>query len=61
MKFNIPTPVAVGVIILVLLIVSVIFWRAFFKPTEVELKPEQLPAPLKEMMGPGPRQAPTPP
>ncbi|MCS7265110.1 MAG: hypothetical protein NZ805_09795 [Armatimonadetes bacterium] len=61
MKLNIPMPVALGVIILALLIVGVIFWRALFKPREVELKPEQIPAPLKEMMQPSPRQAPTSP
>jgi hypothetical protein len=61
MRFNIPTPVAIGVIILVLLIVGIIFWRSLSKPTEVELKPEEVPAPLKEMMGPSPRQAPTSP
>ncbi len=56
MRREIPLPLAIGIIVVVLLIVGVLFWRGLFKPREQELKPEEVPPVLKEMMGP--RQSP---
>ncbi|GBC97958.1 hypothetical protein HRbin17_00453 [bacterium HR17] len=58
MRRAIPLPVAIGIIVGVLLIVGVLFWRALFRPTVVELKPEELPPTLKQLMGPSPSQRP---
>ncbi len=58
MRKAIPLPIAIGIIVVVVLIVGFIFWRMFFRPTVVELKPEEIPPAMKQIMGPSPRQRP---
>ncbi|MDW8121694.1 MAG: hypothetical protein RMK62_05210 [Armatimonadota bacterium] len=58
MRREIPVPLFLTVVVLIVLIAGLIFWRIVARPTEVELTPERMPAPLKEMMGPAPRQSP---
>ncbi len=56
MRREIPLPVAIGIIVVILLVIGVLFWRALFKPREVELKPGEIPPPLKELVAPSPRR-----
>lgn len=56
MRKEISLPLAIGIIVVVLAVVGFLFWRGLFKPREAELKPEEVPPVLKEMMGP--RRAP---
>ncbi|MFA0731574.1 MAG: hypothetical protein LKKZDAJK_001799 [Candidatus Fervidibacter sp.] len=52
MRKEIPLPLAIGIIVVVLAVVGFFFWRALFKPRETELKPQEVPPVLKEIMGP---------
>jgi flagellar biosynthesis/type III secretory pathway M-ring protein FliF/YscJ len=54
MRREIPLPLAIGIIVVVLAIVAFIFWRALFKPREAELKPEEMPPAMKELLTPSP-------
>jgi hypothetical protein len=54
MRREIPLPLAIGIIVIVLAIVAFVFWRALFTPREAELKPEEMPPAMKELLTPSP-------
>ncbi len=54
MRKEIPLPLAIGIIVVVLAVIGFFFWRALFKPREAQFKPEEIPPVLKEMMKPSP-------
>jgi cytoskeletal protein RodZ len=58
MRREIPLPLAIGIIVVVLVIVAFIFWWALFKPREAELKPEEMPPAMKELLKPAPSPSP---